>query len=143
MFSHLTRRTQVPLDTNFAFQEHEYISNLELYEIQRADFDARGQEKVTDDNNFQGTQVKLCKMLASAIYTDSMRYDFIQHYIAYHRSKIHELDAAMSPFNPPAANSVKGIQQGKLYEKLRSRKTFYQKQATYLQRALVYLSCSA
>jgi len=138
MISHLTRRTEVPLDINFAFQEHEYISNLEKYEIQRANFDANGQKTVTDENNCQETHVELCKMLASAIYTDSMRYDFIQHYIAYHRSKIHELDAAMSPLNPPPANSVQGIQQAQLYKKLRSRKTFYQQQATYLQRALVH-----
>jgi len=138
MFSHLTRRTPVPLDINFAFSEQAYIDNLEKYEIQRANFDANGQKDVTDENNWQQTHLALCYMLRSAIPTNSMRYDFIQHYIAYHRYKIHELDTAMSPLNPPAANSVQGIQQAQLNEKLRSRKKFYQHQARFLQRALVH-----
>jgi len=138
MSVHLERRTQVPRDISFFFDEQKYISNLKKYEIQRALFDATGREEVTANDAFVATQVALCKVFAEATSTDSMRYDFIQHYIAHHRSKIHELDAAMSPFDPTTENPVQGILLAQLYRKLRSRKAFHQQQATFLQRVLVH-----
>jgi len=55
---------------------------------------------------------------------DSMRYDFIQHYIAYHRAKIHELDDAMAPFHTPATliNAPPDIQHLNQMQKMHSKK---------------------
>lgn len=158
MSGHLERRTEVPRDRDFFFEEQRYITQLKKYERERAEFDQSGAEFAGPTDAFVATRNGLIWMFKYATSQDSMRYDFILHYIAYHRAKIHELDAAMAPLDAamalfhthneatghnntlPAtlANNPAYMQHFNLMEKMRSKKLFYQQQATFLQEVLVH-----
>jgi hypothetical protein len=140
MSRHLERRTEVPRARDFFFAEQKYITQLQKYERERAQYDQSGAVVDGQSHAYQTTQDGLTEMCQSLTCSDSMRYDFIQHYIAYHRAKIHELDAAMAPVHPPAtwANAPAYMQHLDQVEKMHAQKIFHQQQAVFLQKVLVH-----
>jgi len=126
--SEMNRRTQVPICMRFHFSEENYALDLATYERERVEFDDRTPHVENPVEPHVNTRRSLVRMFTHASCMDSLRYDFIQHYIAYHRSKIRELNE-VTPFRLGEPYIISTM----LCEQLR----FYHQQAALLQEVLV------
>jgi len=143
----MQRRTEVPNDELFFFSEQDYIAKLKTYESNCAEFDAC----VGNPKQIQAAcdvlRVRLRLMFGNMRYTDSIRYDFIQHYLAYHRSKLYELDCEPEQTipNPDENEQEQTIPEADenepyaiRYHHICRRKVFHREQARLLQLVLVH-----
>jgi len=135
MSAHLERRTEVPNDEFFFFSEKQYIEKLKQYECRCAEFDACVGEPHEIQEACTLLRIKLGWLFANIGCMDSIRYDFIQHYLAYHRSKNYELDCEPERSIPKAdIHKAYAIRHTHLCE----RKAFHRQQAKLLQQVLVH-----
>jgi len=131
----MERRTEVPNDELFFFSEQDYIKNLKNYESKCAEFDACVGNPEEIQTACDVLRATLRLMFGTMRYTDSIQYDFIQHYLAYHRSKLYELDYEPELTIPKAdKNKPYAIR----YHHICQRKVFHREQAGFLQLVLVH-----
>ena len=110
MSTHMERRNEVPFDQYFFFSEKTYIKLLKTYERECEAFDANGgafdANGGADGTSFGAHELTLRRLKSTFKHmgpSDSIRHEFIQHYLAYHRSKIYALDCAIALFSQAAA----------------------------------------
>ena len=94
--SHFDRLTPVPHDARFQsnrrFSEDDYTAELRTCERIITTPNIAGMFPVADAlEQLAPARRSLVRMFTRQHSFDGMRYDFIQHYIAYHRSKIAEI----------------------------------------------------
>jgi len=128
---HFTRRIPRPIsgdNDEGLWYEQTYTALLETYESQRREFDSAGG---FGQQQFDATRAELLHLLELAVNEmHTLRYDFIQHYIAYHHAKMTQLDTAMAPVTGRAPGFG-------MMARLCESKLFYQEQCSILKRMLV------
>jgi len=131
ILAHFTRRTPRPTsgdNDDGLWYEQSYTTLLEMYERQCREFDSVGGFGQQPFDATRGDLLVLLERAANEMHT--LRYDFIQHYMAYHHAKMTELDTAIMPVSgrAPAFGMMACLCE---------RKLFYQEQCSLLKRMLV------
>jgi len=137
--SHFHRRTPVPLDArerHRAFNEETYSSQLTICEMYLTTPNIAGMFPVSKAiEQLEYADRDLSRMFTRQRSSDFIRYDFIQHYIAYHRAKIHEITVDIAQLKV-LLQSYTGMTAHPKMRLLNRALLFYQEQVCLFHRVL-------
>jgi len=138
--SHFDRLTPVPHDARFRprrrFSEDDYNAELGICEMYMTTPNNAGMFPV--EHALAGlarARRSLVHMFTNQRSFDGMRYDFMQHYIAYHRTKIAEITGHIADLEAHL-HSCGCTSPYRRTELLRESLSFYQQQSYLLQEVL-------